>query len=135
MTKIKVSYLGDLRTSSEHLESGEKIKTDAPKDNNGKGEAFSPTDLLAASYANCMMTIIGIYCEKHDLNFKMCEAEVEKEMKDNPRRIGKLTIKFDLSENDWSEKDRKKIENAAKNCPVAKSISTDVETDISFKYN
>ena len=84
----KVVYLGDLRTECTHIQSGKKIITDAPTDNHGKGEAFSPTDLLATSLASCMMTIIGIYCKNHEINFHSCSADIEKIMGPNvtPKR-------------------------------------------------
>lgn len=134
MTKINVSYLGSLRTKSTHIQSGNEILTDAPTDNNGKGEAFSPTDLLAAAYVNCMLTIIGIYCSQRDIAFNNCTAEVEKHMIDNPRRIGILDIKIYFEENNWDEKQKKKIESAALNCPVAKSVSSELKTNIEFIY-
>jgi uncharacterized OsmC-like protein len=135
MTKIKASYLGNLRTKSTHLQSGNELITDAPIDNNGKGEAFSPTDLLATAYLNCLITIIGIYCEQRNIEFTNCTAEVEKQMTNSPRRIGQLDIKIHFQENNWDTKQKKKIENAAINCPVAKSISTDIKININFIYN
>ncbi|PWH81566.1 OsmC family protein [Brumimicrobium oceani] len=134
MKKISSSYLGDLRISTTHQKSGTIIETDAPLDNNGKGTRFSPTDLLAAGYLNCMITIIGIYCEQHAIDFKDCKGEVEKIMMDKPRRIGGLQIVLDLSSNNWNEKDKRRIETAAKNCPVAKSVSSEIEVNIEFNY-
>lgn len=135
MTKINVSYLGDLRTKSSHVQSGSELITDAPLDNNGKGEAFSPTDLLATAYVNCMLTIVGIYCQKRDIDFRNCTAEVEKHMTDNPRRIDQLDIKIYFKENNWDEKQKKKIETVALNCPVAKSVSSNIKVNINFIYN
>ena len=86
----EVSYLGNLRTAAKHLRSKDTIITDAPTDNNGKGQAFSPTDLVATSLASCVITIIGIYCEKNDIPFQHCEAKIEKVMGDNPRRISEI---------------------------------------------
>lgn len=135
MTKINVSYLGSLRTKSTHIQSGNEIITDAPLDNNGKGEAFSPTDLVASAYVNCMLTIMGIYCEQRGIEFKNCTAEVEKHMVNSPRRIGQLDIKIFFHENKWDEKQKKKIESAALTCPVAKSVSSDMKVNINFIYN
>ena len=135
MTKIRVNYLGNLRTSSKHLQSGNEIITDAPLDNNGKGEAFSPTDLLASAYVNCMITIIGIYCNQRRIPFEKCTAEVEKSMIDNPRRIGQLDITLKIEGVDWDDQLRKKIETAACNCPVAKSVSSELKVNINFIYN
>lgn len=134
MTKISVKYIGDLRNESTHLPSGEKIYTDAPIDNNGKGELFSPTDLLANAYLTCMLTIIGIYCNEHGVELLQASGEVEKIMASNPRRIGKLNISIDLSGNNWNEKQKTKIEAAAKACPVAKSVSSDIIITIQFNY-
>ena|SRR5690554_297093 len=135
MKKIRSSYLGDLRISSLHEKSGSKIETDAPVDNNEKGTRFSPTDLLATAYLNCLITIMGIYCKNNGLEFAGCEGEVEKIMTNNPRRIGKLIFKLDLSNNEWSEKEKTKVQNAAKTCPVAKSVSPDIEIELNFIYN
>ncbi|MEX2485537.1 MAG: OsmC family protein [Brumimicrobium sp.] len=135
MTKINVSYLGDLRTRSTHLQSGEQIISDAPVDNNGKGDAFSPTDLLATSYANCMITIIGIYCQKNNIAFDHCEANVEKHMTNSPRRIGQLDIELSFKNNNWSVEEKTRIEKAALNCPVAKSVSSEIQINVSFNYN
>lgn len=134
MKKISSSYLGDLRISTLHQKSGTIIETDAPVDNNGKGTRFSPTDLLAAGYLNCMITIIGIYCDKNGLAFVGCEGEIEKIMIDSPRRIGGLNIVLDLTKNDWNEKERRRIQNAAKNCPVANSVSPEIKINIEFNY-
>lgn len=134
MTKIKASYLGNLRITSEHLQSGDQIKTDAPLDNNGQGLHFSPTDLIATGYLNCMITIIGIYCDQHGIKFEGCSGEVEKIMIDKPRRIGTLKLQLDFSKNDWDENVRKRIESAGKNCPVAKSVNPDIDIDIDFIY-
>lgn len=134
MKKLSSSYLGDLRISSLHVNSGTKIETDAPVDNNGKGTRFSPTDLLATAYLNCMITIIGIYCDQNGLKFVGCEGDVEKIMVDKPRRVGGLNLFLDLSSNDWNTKERRRIENAAKHCPVAMSVSPEIEINIEFKY-
>ncbi len=123
MSTARVEYLGDLRTKCTHLQSGTEIITDAPVDNNGKGEAFSPTDLVATAYASCMMTIIGIYCRQHDLAFTHATAEVVKVMESAPRRIGEIHINMDLRDNGWSAEDQEKVLRAAKACPVAKSVS------------
>ena len=105
-------YLGNLRIASTHVKSGTVIETDAPVDNNGKGTRFSPTDMVANAYMNCMITIIGIYCDQHGINFQHCEGEVEKIMESNPRRIGALNISLNLSGNGWSADEIKRIEAA-----------------------
>ena len=97
MITSKVEYLGDLRTKCTHLQSQTEIITDAPIDNNGKGEAFSPTDLVATAYASCMITIMGIFCNNHEISFIHAEANVQKIMAAEPRRIGKIVIELDLT--------------------------------------
>ena len=101
MATSTVKYLGGLRTECTHLQSGTVIHTDAPTDNHGKGEKFSPTDLVATAYASCMLTIIGIYCNEHGYSFENGSATVTKIMTPPPRRIGKLVIDMDLSGNGW----------------------------------
>jgi uncharacterized OsmC-like protein len=127
-----IKYLGDLRTECTHLASNTKILTDAPKDNKGKGEAFSPTDLVATSYASCVLTIMGIYCQEHKVNFEFAEAKVKKIMESNPRRIGKLEIEIDLRGNNWDEKTSQKVINAGKACPVARTLENNIEVEFTF---
>lgn len=134
MTKLNLKYKGNLQVESTHLNSGEKIFTDAPVDNNGLGRCFSPTDLLANAYASCMLTVIGIYCQQNNLDFTRGEVSVEKIMVSNPRRVGKLIVNFDLNGNNWTKENRQKIESVAIGCPVAKSINNDIETKITFEY-
>lgn len=128
------TYLGDLRISSTHIKSGTVIETDAPVDNNGKGTRFSPTDLLSTAYMNCMITIIGIYCNNHGLNFTHCEGEMEKIMGSNPRRVAQLNITLDLSGNGWTKEEQKRVEAAGRACPVAKSVAAELIANIEFKY-
>jgi putative redox protein len=132
MATSHVTYLGNLRTECTHLASGTKILTDAPIDNKGKGEQFSPTDLVASSFASCMITIMGIYCQEHEIPFQHAEAKVHKIMESNPRRIGKILIELDLSQNNWDEKTTQKVIAAGKACPVAKTLSDGVQ--IEFQY-
>ncbi|MFN5444267.1 MAG: OsmC family protein [Crocinitomicaceae bacterium] len=131
MITSKVEYLGGLRTEATHIASGNKIITDAPIDNFGKGEAFSPTDLLATSYASCLLTIVGIYCQNHGLNFTKGSADVTKIMSsDSPRRVQKLILKIDLSGNGWNEDEKKRAIAAGKACPVAKTLGDNVEVEL-----
>lgn len=132
MAKVTVEYLGDLRTKCIHTQSGTEIITDAPTDNNGKGESFSPTDLIGVSYVSCVFTIIGIYCAKNGLSFKNGKAEYNKIMAAGPRRIAKLEIDIDLSGNDWTPEQAQKIIEAGEACPVAYSISEDIELEINY---
>lgn len=128
----KVSYLGNLRTSCQHLSSGTTIITDAPIDNHGKGEAFSPTDLVATSLASCMMTIMGIYCQEHEIEFNFCEASVLKIMAASPRRIEKVIVEMDLKGNVWDEKTLQKVIAAGRACPVARTLEGNVELEFKF---
>lgn len=127
----KVIYQGDLRTECEHLQSGNKMITDAPVDNKGKGEAFSPTDTVATSLASCMLTIMGIKAEEMGINIRGTFAEVTKTMAANPRRISKIEISFYFNSS-FTEKERVVLENAAKTCPVIYSLHPEIEKVISF---
>ncbi len=135
MTKITSKYLDDLRVASTHIPSGDELHTDAPKDNNGKGRCFSPTDLLATAYINCMVTIIGIYCQKNQITFHGCDGQIEKEMGNAPRKIKQLKVQLDLSQNSWSSDEKQRIERAARNCPVALSIAPSIDVKIFFNYD
>ncbi|WBL23437.1 OsmC family protein [Zunongwangia sp. HRR-M8] len=129
----KVTYLGNLRTEAEHLQSHTKIITDAPVDNHGLGESFSPTDAVATALATCMLTIMGIKAEAMQISIKGATAEVTKTMASEPRRISKIEVKLTLAEN-LDQKDRKILQNAAKTCPVFYSLHPDIEKDIQFIY-
>lgn len=129
MITSEIKYLGNLRTECHHLASGTVIETDAPIDNKGKGERFSPTDLVATAYASCMMTIMGIYCNEHGIEMNTGIARVQKLMEANPRRIGKLIIEMDFSGNNWSELEAEKVLRAGNACPVAKTLGDNVEVE------
>lgn len=129
----KIIYTGSLRTEAEHLKSGAKIITDAPIDNHGKGEAFSPTDTVATALVSCMLTVMGIKAEDLKVNLKGTTAEVTKTMAANPRRISKLEIVITFPET-YAEKSQKILENTARTCPVLESLHPDMEKLISFKY-
>lgn len=134
MATSKVKYLGDLRTEATHLHSGEKIITDAPLDNQGKAEYFSPTDLAATSLATCGLTIMGIAARTHGFNIDGTEATVTKVMYSNPRRIGEIHIDYQLPDFQYSDKEKRIIEAAGKSCPVAMSLSPEVKQEISFQF-
>ncbi|MGQ7946889.1 OsmC family protein [Flavobacterium sp. WC2509] len=127
----KVTYLGDLRTSSIHIQSGSEIISDAPVDNNGKGEAFSPTDTVANALASCMMTIMGIKARDLNIDFNGSTAAVTKTMNAEPRRIGAIEIIFEM-QGVTETKDKIILERAARTCPVFLSLNTEIEKDISF---
>ena len=134
MSTIKTVYLGNLRTEAEHLQSGTKIITDAPTDNHGKGESFSPTDLFSASYTSCALTIIGIAAQTHNFNIDGTTVETTKVMGENPRRIIELIVNFTFPHNNYSEKERKVIERAIKGCPVANSLSSELKITKTIQY-
>ena len=134
MSKANIVYQNNLRTESEHIASGEKIITDAPVDNNGKGEAFSPTDLVATALGSCMITIMAISANKYDIDVTGTKASVKKIMGSDPRRISEISIDINMNKN-IEEKDRKRLERAALACPVHKSLHPDLEKKIRFIYS
>lgn len=134
MATARIEYLGNLQTKCTHLKSGQEFLTDAPVDNNGKGSAFSPTDLLATAYVSCMITIMGIHCDQNNIEFKSCIAEVTKEMASGPRRVNRLTIDFDLTGNNWTTEQKNRIIKAGEACPVAMSVSDDMEVMINYTF-
>ncbi|PBJ12279.1 OsmC family protein [Flavobacterium sp. ACN6] len=129
----KVTYLGDLRTKSIHVQSGSEIISDAPLDNNGKGEAFSPTDTVANALASCMMTIMGIKARDLEVDFVGSTAEVTKIMNAEPRRIGTIEIVFEM-QGVADEKNKTILERAAMTCPVFLSLSSEIEKKITFNW-
>tara|TARA_X000001036_G_C20528267_1_gene745140 strand:+ start:265 stop:669 length:405 start_codon:yes stop_codon:yes gene_type:complete len=134
MDKFEITYDGNLRTSAEHLDSGSKINTDAPKDNQGLGQKFSPTDLVCVSLASCMLTIMGIAMQKYNIDLQGTTASVKKTMGVEPRMISQIdiAIKFTTS---FDEKIKTILERSAHNCPVHKSLSNDIKKNITFIYN
>lgn len=134
MKTSEITYTGDLRTTSIHLKSGKEIITDAPTDNQGKGEAFSPTDLLATSLGNCMLTIVGIAARNHGFNIDGTKAEITKVMAENPRRVGEIHVELHFPANNYTEKEKAIIERSAKTCPVAYSLHPDIKQEITFSY-
>ncbi|QAA82903.1 OsmC family peroxiredoxin [Aequorivita sp. H23M31] len=133
MSTSKVTYLGNLRTENEHLKSGNKFITDAPTDNQGKGEAFSPTDTVATGLANCMITVMGIKARDMDVNMDGTTAMVTKTMAADPRRISKIEVILDFPAG-IDERSRKILENTGRTCPVLQSLHPDIEKDITFNW-
>ena len=133
MNTFKVRYQGNLRTIATHLDSGSKIKTDAPKDNHGLGETFSPTDILCSSLASCILTIMAIAVEKKGVDITDTIAIVKKTMANNPRRIAKIDIDLTFPKQ-YNAKTKTILERAAHNCPVHHALSKSIEKNISFKY-
>ncbi|WP_226063442.1 OsmC family protein [Kaistella polysaccharea] len=134
MATSKVSYAGDLRCKSEHLQSGTVIYTDAPTDNHGKGEMFSPTDLCATSLAQCMLTTIAILGKDRGVVIDGSYAEVQKNMNPTPRKISEIVCNMHMKGN-FTDVQKKFIEVTANNCPVALSLSSDLKKTISFTYD
>lgn len=134
MTTSIVSYLGNLRTSSMHLQSGTEIISDAPVDNNGKGEAFSPTDLVANSLATCMITIMAIKATDLELELKGTSAQITKIMQSEPRKISRIEVVFNIPLS-TSDKNKSILERCAMTCPVFLSLHPDIEKKITFNWN
>ena len=134
MSRANIVYQNNLRTEAEHIASGEKIITDAPVDNNGKGEAFSPTDLVATALGACMITIMAISANKYGIDMSGTNASVKKIMGSDPRRISEISIEINMNKN-IEEKDRKRLERSALTCPVHKSLHPDLEKKIRFIYS
>ncbi len=128
----KITYLGELRTTCEHLQSGTTILTDAPTDNHGKGEAFSPTDLVATSLGSCMISIMAIKSKDLDVDLVDSTVEITKIMQAEPRKIAKIIVSLHLP--DTTEKNKVILERAAMTCPVFLSLHPDIEKDVTFHW-
>lgn len=131
---VKTTYLGDLRTENIHLQSGTRIITDAPVDNRGKGEAFSPTDLLATSLGNCIMTIMGIKAMDNGIDITGTEIEITKIMANDPRRVGEVVMEFHFPKKGYTEEEKRLIESVAGTSPVPLSVHTNVKQTIRFNW-
>ena len=129
----KITYLGDLRCESEHLQSGTRVFTDAPTDNHGKGEVFSPTDLCATSLAQCMLTTIAILGKDKGINIEGSYAELQKTMNPKPRKIAEIVCDLYFP-GSFSDEEKVFIENTAMNCPVALTLSAEVKKSVTFNY-
>ena len=135
MVTATVKYPGELRTEATHIKSGNTLITDAPTDNHGKGEAFSPTDLVATALASCMISIMGIVSMKEGITkTDGTTAEVTKVMYAEPRRIGEIHVTLKFPKNNFTEKEKKMYEHAAYTCPVAKSLHPDLKQVITFVW-
>tara|TARA_Y100001970_G_C13925548_1_gene695566 strand:- start:132 stop:539 length:408 start_codon:yes stop_codon:yes gene_type:complete len=133
MNQFEIIYNGSLRTEAKHVDSNSTIITDAPKDNKGKGEYFSPTDLVCTALASCILTIMGIAAQKYQLSIKGTTAKVIKHMSQNPRMIAKIEVDIYFPSN-YNSKIKKILERSAHNCPVHKSISKKTLKIIKFHY-
>ena len=127
-------YQGELRTEVTHLRSGNKIITDAPPDNNGKGEAFSPTDLACAALSSCMMTLMGILARREGIDLAGLRSEIVKIMDNNPRKIAEIQIVFTHVNLVASDVQKEKLKHAALTCPVALSLSENIKQTVTFNF-
>ncbi|QJX46444.1 OsmC family protein [Hymenobacter taeanensis] len=133
MSTATARYAGHLRTEATHVASGNTILTDAPVDNHGRGEAFSPTDLVSAALGSCMMTIMGIVAERHEVDLTGVTYDVTKHMAAEPRRIRQIDVTFRMPAV-LPEKERTILENAARTCPVALSLNPEIQQEVRFIY-
>lgn len=133
MVQMSITYDGEKHCTLQHGPSGSQISTDAPKDNHGKGEAFSPTDLVGAALGSCILTTMAIVAERDGIDFKTAQATVTKEMNPSPRRIASLKVQLILPKS-LTDDQRRKMEATAKACPVHKSLHPDVQMPMEFSY-
>ena len=134
MATIETIYLGELRTEATHVFSGNKTITDAPLDNKGKAESFSPTDLLSASLGSCMITIMGIAASEHGIDIDGTTCSITKIMAAEPRRVSEIAIVLNFPKGDYTEKEKTILERAALTCPVAKSLHPDLHQNVTFNF-
>lgn len=134
MKSMQSEYLGQLRTKNLHLKSGQEVITDAPTDNNGKGEAFSPTDLVCAALNSCMITIMGIKARSEGLSIEGMTSEIVKEMSANPRKISRIAITFTHDNLEASAHQKEMLKKAALTCPVALSLDPNIKQDVTFNF-
>jgi len=134
MATIHTEYLGELRTKARHLASGDTLVTDAPVDNKGRGEAFSPTDLLATSLGSCMITIAGMRAQEHGFSIEGTRIEITKIMASDPRRVAEVVVELHFPKNNYTEEQKKIIELACLTCPVAKSHHPDLKQSVVFDF-
>lgn len=134
MATVKTIYLGDLRTESTHLQSGNKLITDAPVDNLGKGEAFSPTDLLATSLGGCILTIMGITAREKEIDLVGTEVEITKIMASEPRRVAEVIVEFFFPAKSYTDEEKQLIESVAGTSPVPLSLHPKLKQTILFHW-
>nr|WP_321487790.1 OsmC family protein [uncultured Draconibacterium sp.] len=134
MTTIKTIYLGELRTENEHLQSGNKVITDAPTDNRGKGEYFSPTDLLTAALGSCIMTIMGIKARDNGIDIEGTQVDVTKIMASDPRRVAEVIVEFTFPAKNYTDEEKQLVESVAGVSPVPLSLHPDLIQTIKFNW-
>ena len=135
METTKTVYTGGLRTEMTHLRSGNVVITDAPVDNKGRGEYFSPTDLVASALGSCIFTIMGIAAQEHGFSIDGSTCSITKVMAENPRRIGEIIIEFDLTRHSYNDKQKKILEYCVKTCPVALSLNESLKQSVSLRFS
>jgi putative redox protein len=134
METTKILYKGELRTEMTHLRSGSMITTDAPPDNKGKGEYFSPTDLVASALGSCIFTIMGIASKEHGFSIEGASCLITKIMTDKPRKIGEVKIVFDFSGRSYTDKEKKILDYCVKTCPVSLSLNESVFQNVTLQF-
>ena len=134
METAKTKYVGDLRTEITHLRSGSVIVTDAPVDNKGKGEKFSPTDMVASALGSCIFTIMGIAAMEHGFSIDGSTCTITKIMTDTPRKIGEIKIEFDFKGNEYTDKQKKILDYCVKTCPVSLSLNASVYQNVTLLF-
>ena len=134
METARTVYKGELRTEAIHVRSGNKITTDAPPDNKGKGEYFSPTDLVATALGSCIFTIMGIAAREHGFSIDGSTCSITKIMADKPRKIAEIKIEIDLTAHDYTDKQKKILEYCVKTCPVALTLHESVVQNVVLKF-
>lgn len=135
MASMKNEYLGQLRTKATHLPSANEIITDAPVDNKGKGEAFSPTDLVSSSLSACMMTIMGQVADREEIDMTHVSTDITKVMSANPRRIAEIHVTFNWPDIQLTDRQKDMLKRAARTCPVALSLHPDIKQEVSFNLD
>lgn len=134
METARTIYKGDLRTEITHVRSGSVITTDAPVDNKGKGENFSPTDMVASALGSCIFTIMGIAAREHDFSIDGATCKITKIMTENPRKIGEIKIEFDFTGSDYTDKQKKILDYCVRTCPVALSLNESLFQNVSLIF-
>ncbi|MCS6820860.1 MAG: OsmC family protein [Microscillaceae bacterium] len=134
MPTIQARYVGNLRTEATHLQSGNTIITDAPTDNHGKGEAFSPTDLVCAALGSCMMTIMAIAAQKENIDLTGVTYQITKHMTSQPRKIKQIDIVFEFPNHNYTETQKQFLQQIAHTCPVGLSLHPDIVQNIVFNF-
>jgi len=134
MFTAKIKYLGDLRTEATHVSSGKTFITDAPLDNHGRGEAFSPSDTVSTALGSCMLTLMGIAGNTHGIDISGTEVDIKKHMASDPRRIIKIDVIITFHNKNYTDKEKTILERAAHTCPVAMSLNPEIEQAVEFRY-